>query len=114
MTARQVVRRQGVIRDRVGEEGARKPLRITDVVERIGRLGLVPVLEIADVSEAGPLAEALVSAGLPCAEVTLRTPAALEALRVMRARCPDLLLGAGTILTRVQAHAAAEAGADFL
>jgi len=84
------------------------------ILERLGELAIVPVVEIRDVGHAVPLGEALVAAGLPCAEITFRTSAAVGAIRALRAGCPDLLVGAGTVLTAEQADAAAEAGAAFL
>jgi len=84
------------------------------ILGRFRRLGVVPVVVIDDPADAEPLAAALVAGGLPCAEVTLRTPAALEALRRMAAAEPDLLLGAGTVLTPQQATEARAAGARFV
>jgi 2-dehydro-3-deoxyphosphogluconate aldolase/(4S)-4-hydroxy-2-oxoglutarate aldolase len=84
------------------------------ILERLGELAIVPVVEIRDVGHAVPLGEALVAAGLPCAEITFRTAAAVAVIRALRAGCPDLLVGAGTVLTVDQAEAAAEAGAAFL
>ncbi|HEU4632292.1 MAG TPA: bifunctional 4-hydroxy-2-oxoglutarate aldolase/2-dehydro-3-deoxy-phosphogluconate aldolase [Gemmatimonadaceae bacterium] len=81
---------------------------------RLRRLRVVPVLVIDEPDAAEPLAAALVEGGLPCAEVTLRTPAALEALRRMAAAQPDLLVGAGTVLTARQAADARAAGARFI
>jgi 2-dehydro-3-deoxyphosphogluconate aldolase/(4S)-4-hydroxy-2-oxoglutarate aldolase len=83
-------------------------------VERIGELGLVPVVEIDEPGHAEPLMDALVSAGLPCAEITLRTDAAVRALRTARAAQPGALIGAGTVLTPDQVDAAIDAGADFV
>lgn len=73
---------------------------------------VVPVLVIEDVAHAAPLAEALIAGGLPALEVTLRTPAALEAIRAM-ARVPGGIVGAGTLLTPEDVAAAKEAGATF-
>jgi 2-dehydro-3-deoxyphosphogluconate aldolase/(4S)-4-hydroxy-2-oxoglutarate aldolase len=84
------------------------------ILERLGELAIVPVVEIGDVGHALPLGEALVAAGLPCAEITFRTPAAARAIRALRAGCPDLLVGAGTVLTVQQAEDAADAGAAFM
>lgn len=74
---------------------------------------LVPVVILDEVAQAEPLAEALVAGGLPIAEVTLRTPAALESIRLMAAR-GDLLVGAGTVVNPDQVDQAADAGATFL
>ncbi|HET6822620.1 MAG TPA: bifunctional 4-hydroxy-2-oxoglutarate aldolase/2-dehydro-3-deoxy-phosphogluconate aldolase, partial [Anaerolineales bacterium] len=76
--------------------------------------GVIPVLEIDSVERAKPLAEALLAGGLPVAEVTLRTGAALESIRIMAREVPDVLVGAGTVLNRNQAEAARDAGAQFL
>jgi 2-dehydro-3-deoxyphosphogluconate aldolase/(4S)-4-hydroxy-2-oxoglutarate aldolase len=73
---------------------------------------VVPVLVIDDLSHARPLAEALVAGGLPALEVTLRTPAALEAIRAM-AEVPGGVVGAGTLLTPADVKAAKAAGARF-
>jgi len=73
---------------------------------------VMPVLVIREAAAAGPLAEALISGGLPALEVTLRTPAALEAIRDM-AQVPGCVVGAGTLITPDDAVAAKEAGAEF-
>lgn len=83
-------------------------------LSRIRRLRLVPVIVIDDPENAVPLARALEAGGLPCAEITLRTPRAAEALRRIRDECPDVLRGAGTVLTTVQAAEACHAGAQFI
>ena len=75
---------------------------------------VVPVVVIDDVDHAVPLARALVAGGLPIIEVTLRTPAALPAIRAIAAEVPEILLGAGTVCTPAQAGHAAAAGAQFL
>ena len=73
---------------------------------------VVPVLVIEDLAHAAPLARALVAGGLPALEVTLRTPAALEAIRIM-AEVPGGVVGAGTLLTPADVKAAKAAGARF-
>ncbi|MHC0053160.1 bifunctional 4-hydroxy-2-oxoglutarate aldolase/2-dehydro-3-deoxy-phosphogluconate aldolase [Actibacterium sp. D379-3] len=73
---------------------------------------VIPVLVIDDASTARPLAEALIKGGLPVLEVTLRTPAALDAIREM-ARVPGGVVGAGTLLTPADVAAAVKAGALF-
>lgn len=85
-----------------------------DMTERLRQLRLVPVVVIRDASRAVPLARALLDGGLPCAEITFRTPAAREALARIAAEVPEVLVGAGTVLTREQAAAAREAGARFV
>ncbi|MGH8048346.1 MAG: bifunctional 4-hydroxy-2-oxoglutarate aldolase/2-dehydro-3-deoxy-phosphogluconate aldolase [Chthoniobacterales bacterium] len=84
-----------------------------NALEVIGRARLVPVIEIEDADAAQPLGEALMAGGLPIAEVTFRTDAALESLRRM-ADIVGLVAGAGTILNAEQARAAIDAGARFL
>jgi 2-dehydro-3-deoxyphosphogluconate aldolase/(4S)-4-hydroxy-2-oxoglutarate aldolase len=85
-----------------------------DVIRRIGDLGLVPVVQIPTSEQALPLAEALLEGGLPCAEITFRTEAAAESLALIRERCPEMLLGAGTVLSTLQVDAALDAGAEFI
>jgi 2-dehydro-3-deoxyphosphogluconate aldolase/(4S)-4-hydroxy-2-oxoglutarate aldolase len=80
-------------------------------------LGLAPVLPVvvlADAADAVPLARALVAGGLPAIEVTLRTPAALDAVRAITAEVPQAVVGAGTVITPEQVDACAAAGARFL
>ena len=83
------------------------------VLDRLGDLGVIPVVVIDDPSQAAPLGSALLLGGLPCAEVTLRTDSALESLRAM-AENPDLLVGAGTVLRPAQVEAALHAGARYI
>jgi 2-dehydro-3-deoxyphosphogluconate aldolase/(4S)-4-hydroxy-2-oxoglutarate aldolase len=84
------------------------------VIERLGHGGLVPVVEIGDPGLAVPLGDALVDGGLGCAEITFRTSAAAAAIRALRLGRPDVLVGAGTVLTVEQVDAAADAGAAFI
>jgi 2-dehydro-3-deoxyphosphogluconate aldolase/(4S)-4-hydroxy-2-oxoglutarate aldolase len=84
------------------------------VLARLGDLGIVPVVEVPSLDRAVPLGRALLAARLPCAEITFRTAVAADAIRALRDACPDLLVGAGTILTVDQADAAVAAGASFL
>lgn len=92
------------------------PLTPKDASQRTreicARAPIVPVLVIHDVAHARPLAEALVAGGLPALEVTLRTPVALEAIRIM-AEVPGGIVGAGTLVTPDDVRAAREAGALF-
>ncbi|MCC7203928.1 MAG: bifunctional 4-hydroxy-2-oxoglutarate aldolase/2-dehydro-3-deoxy-phosphogluconate aldolase [Phycisphaeraceae bacterium] len=74
---------------------------------------LVPVVSISDAADAAPLAEALIAGGLPCMEITLRTPAGLEAIR-RATKVAAMLVGAGTVLDALQCLAAHEAGARFI
>ena len=75
---------------------------------------VVPVVVLDDPKDALPLAEALMEGGLPCAEVTFRTEAAEESIRQMSREYPDMLVGAGTVLTTEQVDRAAAAGARFI
>ena len=83
------------------------------VLDRLGDLGVIPVVVIDDPSRAAALGSALLLGGLPCAEVTLRTDTALESLRAL-AENPDLLVGAGTVLRPAQVEAALQAGARYI
>ena len=74
---------------------------------------VIPVLVVQEIEQAVPLAEALVAGGLPCLEVTLRTPCALDAIRAM-AKLPGAIVGAGTVLNPKQLDAVVEAGAQFV
>lgn len=82
-------------------------------LEQLCAQRLVPVVVLDDAAQADAVAEALVAGGVPVAEVTLRTPAAAEAIRVMAAR-GDCLVGAGTVLTANQVDDAVAAGAEFV
>ena len=86
---------------------------MTEIIERLEALRIIPVIAIADAADAVPLAEALRSGGLPVAEITFRTPAAADAIE--RAATVDgLLLGAGTVINVDQARAAVDRGAQFI
>ena len=74
---------------------------------------VIPVIVIKDSSHAIPLADALFAGGISIIEITLRTEAALEAIRVIRGRRPEMIVGAGTIITAALAHDAVSAGAQF-
>ncbi|MFF0445122.1 bifunctional 4-hydroxy-2-oxoglutarate aldolase/2-dehydro-3-deoxy-phosphogluconate aldolase [Streptomyces sp. NPDC004609] len=75
---------------------------------------VVPVVVIEDAADAVPLARALVAGGLPAIEVTLRTPAALDAIRAIAAEVPEAVVGAGTVIAPDHVDAAVSAGARFL
>lgn len=75
---------------------------------------VIPVVVLDDAADAVPLARALVAGGLTAIEITLRTPAALDAVRAVAREVPDAVVGAGTVLDAEQAGAAADAGARFL
>jgi 2-dehydro-3-deoxyphosphogluconate aldolase / (4S)-4-hydroxy-2-oxoglutarate aldolase len=85
-----------------------------EIIERISQTGIIPVVNIPKLEYALPLAENLIEGGLPCAEITFRTAAAVEAIAEIRSRFPDILLGAGTVLSTEQVDAAINAGAQFI
>lgn len=87
---------------------------MNQVLARIERIGIVPVIVLNDPQEARPMAAALCDGGLPCAEITFRTDAAEEAIRIMSTEFPDMLIGAGTVLTTEQVDRAVAAGASFI
>ncbi len=84
------------------------------VLEKIGAIGIVPVIKIDDAKLAVPLAKALVEGGLPVAEVTFRTDEAEEAIKLISKEVPEMLVGAGTVLTTAQVDRAVLAGAKFI
>ena len=84
------------------------------IEEQFYDYGVVPVVVLEDAKDALPLAKALKEGGLPCAEVTFRTDAAEESIRLIRREYPDMLVGAGTVLGIDQAERALEAGAKFI
>ena len=84
------------------------------IFERFYSIGIVPVIEIDSTQRARQLAESLLMGGLPVVEVTLRTDAALESIRIMAREVRDVIVGAGTVINREQAKASVEAGAQFL
>ncbi|WP_283607677.1 bifunctional 4-hydroxy-2-oxoglutarate aldolase/2-dehydro-3-deoxy-phosphogluconate aldolase [Faecalispora anaeroviscerum] len=87
---------------------------MNEVLKKIGAIGIVPVVKIDDAKDAVPLAKALCEGGLPCAEVTFRTDAAEEAIRAIAKAYPEMLVGAGTVLTTEQVDKAVAAGATFI
>ena len=80
----------------------------------LSRVPVVPVVVVDDLAHAVPVARALVAGGLPVIELTLRTPVALDAIRAIASEVPEILIGAGTIVTPGQAKEARDAGAQFL
>ncbi len=84
------------------------------LIEKIGNTGIVPVVKIDDAKDAVQLAAALKKGGLNCAEITFRTAAAEEAIRLIAESHPDMLIAAGTVLTPEQADKAMAAGAGFI
>lgn len=84
-----------------------------DLKERIERGRIVPVIVLEDAADAAPLCEALRAGGLEVAEITFRTPAAREALAIVKGEFPEFALGAGTVTTLDELEAAVDAGAQF-
>lgn len=84
------------------------------VLKQIQEIGIVPVVVLEDAKDAEPLAQALCDGGLPCAEVTFRTAAAEKSIKIMTEKFPDMLVGAGTVITTEQVDRAAAAGAKFI
>ncbi len=84
------------------------------MIDKLSLAGLVPVIKVEDAQDAVPLCAALKRGGLPVAEITFRTPAAEEAIQLVHEALPDVLLGAGTVLSVSQADAAIKAGAGYL
>ena len=87
---------------------------MTDLLEKLGRLGVVPVVKIERAEDAIELGRALLAGGLPCAEITFRTTAAEDAIRLISSSLPEIIAGAGTVLTVDQADKAVSAGARFI
>jgi len=87
---------------------------MNELLKTIGNLGIIPVVKIDDASDAVPLAQALLAGGLPLAEITFRTSAAEQAIKNIVAEVPEVLVGAGTVLTTAQADTAIAAGAKFI
>lgn len=85
-----------------------------EIADKIHEYGVVPVVVINDAKDAGTLADVLCEEGLPCAEVTFRTDAAKDAIRIMADAHPEMLVGAGTVLTIEQVEQAIAAGAQFI
>jgi len=84
------------------------------IFEQFSKIGIIPVVVLDNAKDAAPLAKVLCENGLPCAEVTFRTAAAEEAIKIMSSEFPDMLVGAGTVLTTEQADKAINAGAKFI
>ena len=85
-----------------------------DIMQELYSIGLIPVIKIEDPADAVPLAKALIDGGLPAAEITFRTKCAAEAIKNITDAYPDMLVGAGTVLTTEQVDAAIAAGSKFL
>ncbi len=87
---------------------------MTTLNEQLSNLKVIPVIAINKVEDAIPLGRTLVENGMPCAEITFRTDCAAEAIRAMRETFPEMLIGAGTILTNEQVDQAVAAGVNFI
>lgn len=87
---------------------------VADSVKRVAAIGILPVVEIPDLRQAEPLYEALHAGDLPAAEVTLRTPVGLEAIRALTRSRPDGFIGAGTVRSAEDAARVIDAGARFV
>lgn len=83
-------------------------------LKKLEQFGIVPVVVLEDTKDAAPLAKALCDGGLACAEVTFRTDAAEESIRIMTKEFPEMVVGAGTVLTTEQVDRAVNAGAQFI
>ncbi|EPI5802951.1 bifunctional 4-hydroxy-2-oxoglutarate aldolase/2-dehydro-3-deoxy-phosphogluconate aldolase [Vibrio parahaemolyticus] len=87
---------------------------MSSIKEQLKALKVIPVIAIDKAEDIIPLGKVLAENGLPAAEITFRSEAAAEAIRLLRETQPDMLIGAGTVLNREQAIAAKEAGATFI
>lgn len=85
-----------------------------DVLKRLGSSGVVPVVVIEDAKNAVPTAKAMLAGGIDVMEITMRTGAALDSIRNVSKECPEVLVGAGTVITLEQCKAAVDAGAKFI
>ena len=87
---------------------------MTTLNEKLQALKVIPVIAIKNAEDAVPLGKVLVENGMPCAEITFRTPAAAQAIKNMREAFPDMLIGAGTVLNSETVDLAIDAGVDFI
>lgn len=87
---------------------------MNDVLEKIGDLGIVPMVKIEDAKDAVPLGKALIKGGLPLAEITFRTDEAKQAIQNITNELPEILVGAGTVLNLENARKAVDGGAEFI
>ena len=85
-----------------------------ELEERFYKIGVIPVIALDDAKDASPMGDALMKGGLPAAEVTFRTAAAVDTRKTWTKEFPDMLVGAGTVLTTEQADRAIDAGAEFI
>ncbi|GLT20022.1 ketohydroxyglutarate aldolase [Vibrio zhanjiangensis] len=87
---------------------------MTSIEQQLAKLKIIPVIAINNLDDVIPLGRTLIEHGLPCAEITFRTDCAAQAIHQLRMTYPDMLIGAGTVLTIKQVDDAVEAGADFI
>ena len=87
---------------------------MNETLEKLGQYGIVPVVVLNNSKDAAPLADALCEGGLACAEVTFRTEAAAKSIKIMSENHPEMMVGAGTVLTVEQVDEAVAAGAKFI
>lgn len=87
---------------------------MNDIVKKLSLYGAIPLISIKNAEQAAPLARALSRGGIPCIEVTFRTAAAEESIRNISKECPNVLVGAGTVLKKEQVDRAVDAGAKFI
>ena len=87
---------------------------MNEILQQVSNIGLVPVIKIEDINKAVPLAKALCKGGLPCAEITFRTAGADQAIKAITDAVPEMLVGAGTVLTIEQVDRAIASGAKFI
>ena len=87
---------------------------MTEMMKQLQKIGIIPVVVLDRAEDALPLAQCLMKGGLPCAEVTFRTAAAEESIRIMAKAFPEMIIGAGTVLSTEQADRAIDAGARFI
>lgn len=85
-----------------------------NILERFSVAGIVPVVVIENVKDAVPAARAMLAGGIDVMEITFRTEAAADAIKAVADNCPDMLVGAGTVITLEQCHKAVEMGAKFI
>jgi len=87
---------------------------MTTLNEKLQSLKVIPVIAIKDANDAVPLGKVLVENGMPCAEITFRTPAAAQSIKNLREAFPEMLIGAGTVLNSETVDLAIDAGVDFI
>ncbi len=85
-----------------------------EIIEKLGKVGLIPVAVFENAADAVPTAKALAAGGVPVMEITMRTAAGIDAIRAVRKECPDVLVGAGTVLSFEKCKEVVEAGAQFI